>query len=37
MPEFFPTLMVSFFAITGTGVPLSFSAMAKVSMSSSMG
>ncbi|MER5624130.1 hypothetical protein ACIBF6_27175 [Streptosporangium amethystogenes] len=36
MPAFFPVLMVSFFAISGTGTPLSFSATAKVSMSSSM-
>ncbi|MFD7776464.1 hypothetical protein, partial [Streptomyces sp. NPDC059753] len=36
MPAFFPTLMVSYFAISGTGTPLSLSATAKVSMSSSM-
>lgn len=36
LPAFFPTLRVSSFAMSGTGTALSLSAMAKVSMSSSM-
>ncbi|MBB4781603.1 hypothetical protein [Streptomyces rapamycinicus] len=36
MPAFFPVLIVSLFAMSSTGTPLFFSAMAKVSMSPSM-